>query len=63
MDDKTRLDWFEEKVNIGWCPAIINDDAGRWAVACDGMQNVPDSDKATDIQTTFSLKLKNGNQV
>jgi hypothetical protein len=54
--DTARLDAMEELVNNGCCPGIINDDAGRWAVTGDGMQNVPCNDNAIDINTTFFVE-------
>ena len=49
--DTKRLDWLTNQP----CAALIPDDAGRWAVVGDGMQNIPDPDKATDISTTFFI--------
>lgn len=58
MDDKTRLDWLEEQVKNGACPAVINDDDGRWAVCFDGFQNVPIGEGAFDLHTTFFIEAK-----
>jgi hypothetical protein len=52
MTDTERINWLEEQE--GW--ALVSDDAGRWAVTTSGMQNVPDSDKAIDINTTFWIE-------
>lgn len=52
--DTERLDWLERQPGF----ALVNDDAGRWAVVSDGMQNVPDNDKAIYIATTFFIKAK-----
>ena len=50
--DKELLDWLEGDYGAG----LISDDAGRWVVSEAGMQNVPDSDKAIDISTTFFIE-------
>lgn len=52
MTDKERLDWLEQQDGF----ALVSDDAGRWAVVTDGMQNVPDPDKAIDISTSFWIE-------
>jgi hypothetical protein len=52
MTDTELLDLLETKSNEGWCPCLLCDDAGHWAVVGDGMQNVP-IDAPCDIQTTF----------
>jgi hypothetical protein len=49
--DTERLDWLEARPGY----ALVNDDAGRWAVCGDGVQNVPDDDVATDISTSFFI--------
>ena len=43
-------------VNGGACPALINDDNGHWALAFDGVQNVPMNSEPCDIQTTFFVE-------
>ena len=40
MGDTERLDWFEQQVNKGGCPALIFNDNGWWAVLTDGTQNI-----------------------
>jgi len=52
MNDTERLDWLEKQPGEG----LINDDAGRWAVSCGGMQNVPDFDGPMDISTMFFVE-------
>jgi hypothetical protein len=52
ITDTERINWLEEQE--GW--ALVSDDAGRWAVTTSGIQNVPDSDKAIDISTTFWIE-------
>ncbi len=52
MNDTERLDWLQQQDGCG----LISDDAGRWAVACSGVQNVPDGDEASDIATSFFVK-------
>jgi hypothetical protein len=53
--DTELLDLLEAKSQEGWCPCLVNDDAGHWAVVGDGMQNVP-INAPCDIQTTFFVK-------
>lgn len=31
ITDTDRINWLEEIVNNGACPALINDDNGHWA--------------------------------
>jgi hypothetical protein len=45
--DAERLDWFENMADKGFCPALVFDDNGHWAVTCDGMSPVPEDDKHT----------------
>ena len=58
MNDTQRLDWLEKITEDGFCPAILNDDNGHWAVAFDGVQNVPMSDDTGDIYSTFFVEAK-----
>jgi hypothetical protein len=51
--DTELLDLLETKAKQGWCPCLLYDDNGHWAVAGDGTQNVPMDDAPCDIQTTF----------
>jgi hypothetical protein len=37
VTDTERIDWLEKK--DGW--TLVSDDAGRWALVGNGMQNVP----------------------
>ena len=53
MTDTELLDLLEAKSQEGWCPCLLYDDNGHWAVAGDGTQNVPMDDSPCDIQTTF----------
>jgi len=56
MNDTRLLDWLEQAASDGSCPALICDDNGHWAVAFDGMQNVPEGDDAQDIVTSFFIE-------
>lgn len=49
--DTERLDWLATQAGV----ALVNDDAGRWAISYEGTQNVPDASRAIDIQTTFFI--------
>jgi len=51
MSDTELLDWLEKQDGA----ALVNDDAGRWSVSFDGMQNVP-GEEPSDIQTTFFIE-------
>lgn len=43
---------FESLAEIGFCPNLLNDDNGHWAVKFDGFQEVPMGDDSEDISTT-----------
>ena len=58
MTDTERINYLEELVEKGSCPALVNDDAGRWALVSDGIQNCPDLDQPTDIHTTFFVEAE-----
>lgn len=49
---------LESLIELGNCPALVNDDNGRWAVSETGVQNIPLNDKPSDIQTTFFIEAK-----
>lgn len=49
---------FERLAEIGYCPNLLNDDNGHWAVKFDGFQNVPSSDNPEDISTIFFIEEK-----
>jgi hypothetical protein len=52
--DKEIIDWLEEH-GQGW--ALVSDDFGRWAIATDGFQNVPENpDVPSDISTSFFIE-------
>ena len=52
MTDTERLNWLEKN----YAYALVNDDNGHWACVSDGLQNVPMSKEATDIDATFFIK-------
>ena len=52
--DKARLDWFDAQFGI----ALVSDDDGRWAVAWDGMQNLPDNDGPYDMVADFFIEKR-----
>jgi hypothetical protein len=39
--DGQMLDWLEAKTHEGYCPALVFDDDGHWAVMFDGVQSIP----------------------
>ena len=49
---------LQELCEIGYCPNLLNDDDGRWAVAFDGVQDVVMDDEAQDISTSFFVEAK-----
>lgn len=51
--DSELLDGLEAATRRGCCPALIYDDAGHWAVATEGVQQVLVSEEAQAISTTF----------
>jgi len=46
---------LEELAKLGYCPNVLNDDNGHWAVTFDGYQNVPTDENPCDIETHFSV--------
>lgn len=49
---------FENLESIGFCPNLLNDDSGRWAVMFDGFQSMASFEKSEDITTTFFVESK-----
>lgn len=49
---------LESLSELGYCPNLLNDDNGHWAVKFDGFQNVPISEDPKDISTTCFIKAK-----
>ena len=49
-------DVVEHLTNNGYCPAILFDDNGHWAMSTDGSQSVPMSSDTEDISTMFFVK-------
>lgn len=49
---------LESLSEIGYCPNLLNDDNGHWAVKFDGFQNVPIGDDPEDISTTCFVEAK-----
>lgn len=43
-------------IEDGYCPAILYDDNGHWALSLEGWQNVPDGDESQEIATTFLVE-------
>jgi hypothetical protein len=55
MDDATRLGMFVKWADAGYCPALVFDDDGRWAVVFDGDQSLPMEDGARDVHMSFMV--------
>jgi hypothetical protein len=51
MTDKERIDWLESQFGCG----LISDDNGHWTLSYDGIQNLPMSEEAEDIATSFFI--------
>jgi hypothetical protein len=49
---------MQELSEIGYCPALLNDDDGRWAVTFDGFQTVVTGDEAQDVHANFFIEAK-----
>lgn len=43
---------------VGVCPNLLNDDAGRWAMAFDGYQTLNTTKRPIDITTSFMVEKK-----
>lgn len=56
--DITFIEAMEELAEKGYCPNLLNDDNGHWAVAFDGYQTVPtmSDDGRDDIQSSFYVE-------
>lgn len=52
----------EAMVNEGSCPGLLYDDNGHWALAEEGMQNVPMEEKPEDVMTCFFVEAKDWNE-
>ncbi len=55
MDLIKRLNELTEK---GFCPALIFDDDGRWALVFDGAQNVNFTDEPQNMASTFFIEAE-----
>ena len=40
VSDTELLDWLEAVTHKGYCPSVIFDDNGHWAVSFSGAQNI-----------------------
>jgi hypothetical protein len=49
---------MEELSKLGWCPNLLNDDNGHWAISCKGIQNVVFGDEPEDVHTTVFVEAK-----
>ena len=53
MTDTELLDWLQAMGEVGYSPALINDDNGHWAISFNGWQEAPEREAPQDIYTTF----------
>lgn len=49
---------LQELCEIGYCPNLLNDDNGRWAVTFNGIQSVVMGDEAEDVSASFFVESK-----
>lgn len=57
--DKLDFDFIMEQLShLGWCPNLLYDDNGHWAVSADGYQNVVSGDVPEDIETHFYIEAE-----
>jgi hypothetical protein len=54
--DSARLDGLDKLTNEGYCPALLFDDNGHWAVVDEGHQNVPMGEGPEDIETSHFVQ-------
>jgi hypothetical protein len=52
MNDTERLNWLEKQDGS----AVINNDAGMWAFASDGFQNIEFESDAFDLESTWLVE-------
>lgn len=46
----------EHMVNNGYCPGLLFDDNGHWALAFDGAQSLSIGDEPDDVSTSFFVE-------
>lgn len=49
---------LENLSEIGYCPNLLNDDNGHWAVVFDGFQSMPIGDAPDDVALTCFVEAK-----
>lgn len=49
---------MEQLSRLGWCPNLLYDDNGHWAVSADGYQNAAWKDEPIDIETHFYIEAE-----
>ena len=47
--------YMQALMESGSCASLVNDDNGHWAIADDGIQNLPTSDATFDLSSTFII--------
>ena len=52
----TLQDRLQQLASDGYCPALLYDDNGHWALVFDGFQNCPMGAAPCDINTTFYVE-------
>ena len=56
--DAKLLRQFEAWANAGYCPALVFDDSGHWAVSFEGHASVNLGDEPEDLSATFFVKAE-----
>ena len=54
-DDAPAWEVVDKLLDEGYCPALLYDDNGHWALSLEGMQNVPIGPDPQDIATSFFI--------
>jgi hypothetical protein len=57
-NERLYMELFEEMANDGYCPALLFDDNGRWAVSTDGTQTL-NFESPCDVNTSFFVAKEN----
>lgn len=56
--DISFIEALQELSEFGFCPNLLNDDNGHWAVVYDGFQTLAYGDEPCDVQSSFYVEKK-----
>jgi hypothetical protein len=59
-EDSALLDWLDDVTHKGWCPALVFDDNGFWAVSFEGGGPAIWGDAPWAEQITISVEVEPG---